>query len=664
MSCGHSINHQHCCPLVYGGIAPQITMPPASRSSKACTECRQVKLRCDSKQNFPDPCSRCKARSLVCTFDPSFKRTPTKGQLERVTKQLNQLQSALGLPQRQPGPDYLQVPQSIDGRTSSADSHSSGPSPPESCPTVHLLPSEPDVYFGLSESNDTVPEVFRLGKFQLPAERVRDLFLHFARYQYKHVPIVDIRRHYNDIHSKTPFLFWTIITVAIRASSITLELLDTIEVPYNDFLGRVVVKSPLSLSSIQSLLLLCCWPFPVRTQRQDPSWNLCNIALSATIHQSLPRKILQKKGWPDEEEQLACRTWLACFYVSSRLSSNLAVAPPLRTAEDLTDINKALAIGGATGDFGAQLEIQRQIASYTTILSSDQSLLNSSSAIQMYDRELSAIPTHFKEQWTKLCEFSLLMAKLHLYTLVILSARPEQATTTSHGVADPQNAVGVCLLKGFHTAIKMISLYSQILDDISRDGRHNADMQPTHWVLPKSYHISFAQATFFLLRFTSSGSQFPESDRDIARNHIRLSHEIYLRISQRPDDEAERAARVIETLSRNGGEAAAPTDSPDLSILQIAARKAAQLRGKPFSYDEPVPEVFANEVSGVDLGMDGTNVPGAQTEVHPYDWQYGEGWLPSFNVPNEIWDIGNHPGVIPTVGDWPGTATVMNYSTF
>lgn len=600
----------------------------------------------------------------MCTFDPTFKRTPTKGQLERVTKQLNQLQSALGLPQRQPLPDYLQVPQSIDSRTSSADSHSSGPSPPESSPMVRVPPSDPDSYFGLSEPNDAAPEIYRLGKFQLPAVRVKNLFLHFARHQYQHIPVVDTRRHYNDIYSNTPFLFWTIIAVAIRASSDALDLLDALEAPYNDFLGRVVVKSPLSLSSIQSLLLLCSWPFPVRTQRQDPSWNLCNIALSATIHQNLPRKILKKKGWPDEEEQLACRTWLACFHVSSRLSSNLAVAPPLRTAEDLTDINRALAVAGTTGDFAAQLEIQRQIASYTTVLSSDQALLNSSSAIQMYDRELSAIPSHFKEQWTRLCEFSLLVAKLHLYMLVILSARSEQASTAKSKVAGPQNSVGICLLKGFHTAIKMISLYSQILDDIARNPPQDTDIQPTHWVLPKSYHLSFAQATFFLLRFTTSGSQFPEADRDIARNHIRLSHDIYLRLSQRPEDEAQRAAQVIETLSRNTGESAIPTEGPDLSILQIAARKASQLRGKPFSYDEPAPEVFANEVPDIDLGLDATNVPGVQTDATSYDWQYGESWLPFFNVPNEVWDIGNYPGVMPTSGDWSAPTTIMNYSTF
>jgi hypothetical protein len=57
-------------------LGPALTrkpnMPPMSRSSKACTECRQVKLRCDSQPKFPDPCTRCQSRALKCNFEASF----------------------------------------------------------------------------------------------------------------------------------------------------------------------------------------------------------------------------------------------------------------------------------------------------------------------------------------------------------------------------------------------------------------------------------------------------------------------------------------------------------------------------------------------------------------------------------------------------------------
>lgn len=66
------------------------------RTVKTCTECRQSKVRitranktwgtqltrpqlkCDSKERFPSPCSRCEAKQLFCNVDAAFKRTPAK----------------------------------------------------------------------------------------------------------------------------------------------------------------------------------------------------------------------------------------------------------------------------------------------------------------------------------------------------------------------------------------------------------------------------------------------------------------------------------------------------------------------------------------------------------------------------------------------------------
>jgi hypothetical protein len=625
-------------------------MPAASRSSKACTECRQVKLRCDSKVNFPDPCTRCKSRSLTCTFDPAFKRIPTKGQVERLTREVEKLRASQG---------QLQVPQAPYSYTSSAGSPPSQSSPDESLSLLSLPPIEPDSYFGLSDPIEKVA-IFRLGGFQLPAIRVRECFLHFARHQYKHLPVVDFRRHYAEIYSVTPFLFWTILVVAIRSSSATAELLSSIEGPYNDYLGRVLIRSPLSLSSIQALLLLCLWPFPVQTQRQDPGWNLCNIALSATVQQGLPAKIFRKKGWANDEEQVICRTWLACFYVGARLSCNLAIAPPLRTPEDMANVTKALSIAGTTGEFTAQLEIQRQLASCLSVLSSDQALIESSSAIQLYDRELSAISTQYKDHWTKECDLSLLIAKLQLYTLVILSAKTDNFKSSTN-VAGFQNSVGLCLLKGFHTAVRMISVYSNYLDETKNDTHIDTDIQPTHWILPKPFHLSFAQATFFLLRFTTSGSHFPETDRDIARNHIRLARDLLLRNSQRPDDEAERAARLIQTLSSSDGADVTIQLEEDLHIVRTASRRAAVIRGQSSSHDQPIPEVFDDAVPPE---FDPAAISSNPAENGAIEWQWPEPWQLYTGVPNDVWDVSNYPGMMPPVGDWTGAATIMDYASY
>ena len=67
----------------------------STRSRRACTSCRQVKLRCDSDQTFPAPCSRCRKGNLHCRIDQGFRRTRARQHLDEVTSKLNAIQEAL-----------------------------------------------------------------------------------------------------------------------------------------------------------------------------------------------------------------------------------------------------------------------------------------------------------------------------------------------------------------------------------------------------------------------------------------------------------------------------------------------------------------------------------------------------------------------------------------
>jgi hypothetical protein len=80
-------------------IRPQSALSKSTRlggrNPRACTSCRQVKLRCDQASAFPSPCSRCKRGNFQCRVDPEFKRTRTRHQLDHVTSQLAAIQQAL-----------------------------------------------------------------------------------------------------------------------------------------------------------------------------------------------------------------------------------------------------------------------------------------------------------------------------------------------------------------------------------------------------------------------------------------------------------------------------------------------------------------------------------------------------------------------------------------
>jgi hypothetical protein len=647
-------------------------MAPSSRSSKACTECRQVKLRCDSKHNFPDPCSRCKSRRLVCAFDPSFKRTPTKGQLEKVTKQLAELRGALGISNPQEIPGLLPVPQ-IFGVPSSVDSQSDYGSP-ESDRYANAN-DEPETYFGLDKPGSP-SQMYRLGSFHLPMQQVRAILLQFARFQHRHLPIVDTRRSYDEIYEQTPFLFWSMIAVSIRGSTGTLELLDSIQKQFNTYLGQVMIQSPLSLSTIQGLLLVCLWPFPVRHQREDPSWNLCNIALGATSNLEITTSFRSstKKNDLDDNEQARCRTWLACFQVSSWLGSNLAVRPPLRNVEDLHNISKALSTGCTTKEFAAHIELQRQVANYTSVLTSDQGLFNSPSAIQMFEKELNSISSRFGDDWTLSNDFALLVARLDLYSSVIMSASKEMSRSShSNNTPSPNSLVGTSLFKGFQAAVKLIALYEKLMEGTvstsasssPQDPNTATPIKPTYLSYPKYYHFTFAKATLFLLRFSlSRDSGFVESDRDIARNHIRRAHDLFVAHTQRPDDEPARVARVIDTLAKIQGTESAErlgnvvATHGELEIVRAAARHAAAIDRRETSWEKPVPEAPAytpdasadghsaggNNSAGV-LSPSAAGIPQIQIgadaslnnlqelpleQIHP-DWGvFSHNWLPPY----------------------------------
>lgn len=628
-----------------------IMAPAASRSSKACTECRQVKLRCDFRKNFPAPCTRCNSRGLGCRFDPAFKRTPTKGQLEKVTKQLNDLRSALvsGGPDV---PNLLQIPHQMYAGDSSigsqSDYGSSDSDEPLPRPTMH-----PESYFGLSAMAIS-DQVYRLGHFHLSSEKVIGLFHLFVKHQHKHLPIVDTRWGYDEIYSRTPFLFWTIIVVAIRGSTATMELLDQVRRPYKDYLGRVLIQCPLSLSTIQGLLLICLWPFPVEHQREDPSWNLCNIALSATSGLEIPTSLRSKSGsLTDEEEQARCRTWLACFHVSSWLGSTLAVRPPLRNVEDLSNITRALSMGSTTAEFGAHIELQRQVASYTSVLASHQGLFHSASAIQMFEKELNSVSTRCGETWTKESEFSSLIARLDLYSAVIMSASKEMTKSDSSASS---SFVGASLFKGFQAAVKLISLYERLTRGTVNltTGVSSPTPQPTYLSFPKYYHFSFAKAALFLLRFSlCEDSGFVESDRDVARNHIKIAHTLFLQHSQRPNDEPARVAHVIDTLAKIQGTKSAESikmvvaTHGDLEIVRAAARHAAQLQQRTTSFDHPPPEApaYAPEAENNSVGVQSThsdtslhNLQTMPLELAP-DRQHVDSWitLPYFDIPIDSW---------------------------
>lgn len=86
-------------------------------------------------------------------------------------------------------------------------------------------------------------------------------------------------------------------------------------------LSGYFVKSIRCIYTIQALLLLCLWPFPVDNQREDPSWEYCGVAVAAVLKLTSNGS---QTDWSEANEQCLedvrwrLKTWLECFVVSTK----------------------------------------------------------------------------------------------------------------------------------------------------------------------------------------------------------------------------------------------------------------------------------------------------------------------------------------------------------
>lgn len=138
----------------------------------------------------------------------------------------------------------------------------------------------------------------------------------FARNQYYHLPILDTRTPIGTIQKDTPVLFWSIIAATCRFHPKHCEKASLLKDPFNKLLGNALTTSPMSLRTIQAVLISCYWPFSCNAQPEDPSWIHCGSAINAALYLGLNSpKVHRPSNLSAEERNIRSRTWLGCFYI-------------------------------------------------------------------------------------------------------------------------------------------------------------------------------------------------------------------------------------------------------------------------------------------------------------------------------------------------------------
>ena len=182
-----------------GNLSSQMPLDFPNGRSKACTSCGQAKLKCNARELFPTPCSRCKIQILECKMDSTFKGMPARRQLEEVSTRLNDLQRSLGFDQ----PATLPEP-AWNIKETSADPSTDGvhwrPGPNQSLGTAFVRQSSNSLSLAEERTscrswstpdNQREDGSWPIDDMILHSDTILALFEHFDKNLYPHLTILE-----------------------------------------------------------------------------------------------------------------------------------------------------------------------------------------------------------------------------------------------------------------------------------------------------------------------------------------------------------------------------------------------------------------------------------------------------------------------------------------
>lgn len=402
--------------------------------AKACTKCRQWKVRCDAS-DVPGGCTRCRSLNLPCVFDASFKRLSKGKRLQQMSTEIQQLRQALHnsaasnastSPQRSedttaidtadPRTWEAQLPGSSDGTISSPS---------------HLLSSLPASSIGIPPVSSTVP--YRtLGGVCLTQSQVERYFKTYFGHHHRCLPFKVNSESPDDVYSRSPLLFWIICAVTSSWKQQS-QLAPLIKAMITD----TIHGTSHSVDTVQALLIMCIWPFKTTRLSEDPSHFYSSIATQMSLQLGLHRP--NQPYWPlrhgslsgpstvvDEETRLT--TWLACYVVNQMQSSHLGVP-----ASMLVDSNLIAAFGNPTVEpvlsqlcrvYHVLKELSWEISANAP---SPTGLIDPAGRLTMirhYREQLAALEQQHLTPMTDVVKISLLYSRLQLYSFAMLDDMP------------------------------------------------------------------------------------------------------------------------------------------------------------------------------------------------------------------------------------------------
>lgn len=136
--------------------------------------------------------------------------------------------------------------------------------------------------------------------------------------------MLDVTESPHEYHETSDLLFWCIMAVASRRIAAQPILLQKLSRSVTDLLWKHLRMAPYTLAMVQSLALLCTWPFPISSSSTDPRSIFVGCMLQAGtqigLHCAKDAQDFARVPTRLSTSELAewVRTWEACNVVARR----------------------------------------------------------------------------------------------------------------------------------------------------------------------------------------------------------------------------------------------------------------------------------------------------------------------------------------------------------
>ncbi|KAH8551598.1 hypothetical protein BGW37DRAFT_494299 [Umbelopsis sp. PMI_123] len=484
-----------------------------TRSAKACTACRQMKLKCDAMDRFPSPCSRCSKNNHFCEIDRNFQRERKRRSEPQQIPQQAQPLNMHGILNSTSQMDSLDKVATVDDPTNSEN-------------------VEPPLVSVLQSPDDLQPKDEPLLGTIIPGHRIRLMFDSFINLYLKHLPILPLEyARPSKLSAESPLLFWCICS--ITAATTCPDLTDVIHEHVRDLISKAYlthyIYNPFTaLSNVCAMVFLCYWPLTHRTIQEDASWTYCGLtthmALQIGLHRS---KFTEEYAIASETRttsKMKLLTWLGCFLVN-QLNADFHGVPSTAPLDytyipDLTQYSEQ---DPHVADMIKRVKILHALKKGIDVLGTPDGAMNPA-AKGLLHRSVEDTFSQLLNEITPLseiAELTYLHAKLQIHSFLLTPDTPE---------SDQKNAI----IPTYLVCIQHIQVVRHLLDK---------DPNCQYWPFFIVTNLLIATIVLFKLSISRFRNMI---DVDVARNNISDSFILLKRLSTYKGDMATRGRIFME----------------------------------------------------------------------------------------------------------------------